>query len=343
MADFVLSLTDAGLAAVRAASGTSKTVIATLGLTNTPFVPAPTLTALPGQFKQIAILSGVAPAPNVIHLTAYDQSAEVWDATGFGLFLDDGTLFGAYSGEETVLSKAGLAFALMAFDIAINADLVANIDFGDTNFVWPPATEETRGIARLATQGEVDEGAEGQTIVTPRTLGNRLAAMAAAINAAITASVNALTASIAALTARKISAGGLATGGGDLSADRTITVTEASAAEITAGTAADKVVTPRRLGPISMSLTQNGYIRFFGFQMAWGRFNAAANDSTAVAFAQPFPTACFSVVASGGVSGGPDSKDNPPVVIASTITKDGFSVFSADDSNDVTCFIAVGW
>lgn len=48
-------------------------------------------------------------------------------------------------------------------------------------------------------------------------------------------------------TSRLISAGGLVTGGGDLSADRTLTVTEASNAEMWAGTATDKAVTPRRV------------------------------------------------------------------------------------------------
>jgi hypothetical protein len=145
-----------------------------------------------------------------------------------------------------------------------------------------------------------------------------------------------------ALRGRSITGGGLVTGGGDLSASRVLTVTEASAEDITAGTAADKVVTPRRLGPIAMTLAQNGYIRFFGLQIVWGRFSANANGTTPVVFAPGFPTACFSVVCSGVTVGGADSKDNPPAVIASTITKDGFSVFSADESADGTCFIAVG-
>lgn len=45
---------------------------------------------------------------------------------------------------------------------------------------------------------------------------------------------------------RTVSGGGLATGGGDLSANRTITVTEASQAQAQAGTASDVAMTPRR-------------------------------------------------------------------------------------------------
>jgi hypothetical protein len=47
-------------------------------------------------------------------------------------------------------------------------------------------------------------------------------------------------------TSRSIGVAGLATGGGDLSADRTITVSVASQAEAEAGTATDKAMTPER-------------------------------------------------------------------------------------------------
>lgn len=46
---------------------------------------------------------------------------------------------------------------------------------------------------------------------------------------------------------RRVIAGGLVTGGGALDSDVTVTVTEATAAEMTAGTAATSVATPRRV------------------------------------------------------------------------------------------------
>lgn len=48
-------------------------------------------------------------------------------------------------------------------------------------------------------------------------------------------------------SSRSISASGLATGGGDLSADRTITVTAAAAADVRAGTSLTTAVTPKAL------------------------------------------------------------------------------------------------
>ena len=169
MSALYLSLTDAGLAAVQAASGTDPVVIAELGLTATPFTVAPTLTALPGEFKRIAAVSGVAAAANVTHMTAYDTSADVWNATGLGLWLADGTLFAVVSASSTIINKAAPAFALIGFDIAFNADLAGSIAFGDPIFTNPPATTEMRGLIELATQGEANAGTDAQRAVTPAT------------------------------------------------------------------------------------------------------------------------------------------------------------------------------
>lgn len=167
MPALVLSLTNAGLAAVQAASGSDPVTIAQLGLTATPFEVAPTLTALPGEFKRIAAISGTAAAANVTHMTAYDTSADVWNATGLGLWLADGTLFATFSAESTIINKAAPAFALVSFDIAWSADLAASIAFGDPLFTNPPATEEMRGLIELATQGEATTGTDVQRALTP--------------------------------------------------------------------------------------------------------------------------------------------------------------------------------
>ena len=111
MAGLLMTITDAGLDALVDAEGggSDDIVIAELGLTDQIFVMAPTLTALPGEFKRLASISGEAVSENIIHLTAYDVSPEIYDVTGFGLFLDDGTLFAAYSSDaDPVLSKRWL-------------------------------------------------------------------------------------------------------------------------------------------------------------------------------------------------------------------------------------------
>jgi hypothetical protein len=167
--DIVLQLTDAGLAALQSAGGSANTVIAELGFTATPFDPAPTLTALPGEFKRVGTAAGVAPAPNVAHLTAYDTSADIWEASGLGLYLDDGTLFAAYSASEIVLTKASSAFALIAVDVVFNADIAGSITFGNPIFANPPATTETAGVVELATEAEALLGEDEARALTPAT------------------------------------------------------------------------------------------------------------------------------------------------------------------------------
>lgn len=167
MTALVLSLTNAGLAAVQGASGSDPVTITELGLTATPFDVAPTLTALPGEFKRVAAVSGAAVAANITHMTAYDTSADVWNATGLGLWLADGTLFAVYSAGSTIINKASVAFALVSFDIAWAADLAASIAFGDPIFTNPPATEETRGLVELASAVEALAGTDLLRALTP--------------------------------------------------------------------------------------------------------------------------------------------------------------------------------
>ncbi|QDK32563.1 hypothetical protein [Sphingomonas sp. IC081] len=340
-----IMVTNAGLdVLVNAQSGSTDAIkVTSVGITASPFVMAPTLTALPGEFKRIDAVSGESVSANVIHMTAQDSSEDTYEVRGVGLYLEDGTLFAAYGQDTAIFQKLTMSFFVMALDIAFVGSVAGSIEFGDTSFLMPPASETVKGVAEIATQDEVDTGADDTRIVSPLKLKTRLAALAGTINTTIGAAVTSMTDAIATLTGRKIVGGGLASGGGDLSADRTITVTEATAAEITAGTATDKVVTPRRLGPITMLLQQNGFIRFFGFQMAWGRFSAAANATTPVLFAEKFPNACFSAVVSGVTNLGTGSQDNTPAVIGSSITAEGFSVFNADDEADLTCYIAVGF
>jgi hypothetical protein len=163
----LLQLTDAGLAAVTGPAGSAAAVIAELGLTATAFDFAPTLNALPGEFKRLTSVAGAAAGPNLVHLEAFDNSADIWTATGLALYLDDGTLFAALGADEPVLAKASLAYTLVALDVSFNADIAANITFGDLVFMSPPATTENRGLIEIATQAETDAGEDEQRAVTP--------------------------------------------------------------------------------------------------------------------------------------------------------------------------------
>lgn len=322
MPALILQLTDAGLAAIQGEEGSDPAIIAELGLSSTPFTAAPTLNALPGEFKRLDAVSGTPVAPNMVHMTARDTSADVYDATGLGLFLADGTLLAAYSSTEPVLSKAQLAFALFAFDIAFEQDLAANIEFGNAVFLYPPATETIEGVARLATQAEVNAAVDGpddhETIVTPKTLRARLAAFFADV----TASLAAMTASIAAIAGRTITGGGLVTGGGNLSANRVLTVTAASGAETLARTRDDVAVTPAALASLIAASGASGTIVLRVGDITVQAFTAAigANVSTTVTLPEAFANECTGAWVNGGeVDYG--VQDNGPWVSGKTTTQ----------------------
>jgi hypothetical protein len=238
MSKLVLVITQAGQARFTAAQlgDAIDLKVARIGLTAQPFVAAPTLTRLPGQFRQVDTVSGEAVGDNVVHMVVRDAEAIAYTVRGFGLFLADGTLLAAYCHDTPLFEKSTVSEMHLALDIAFPTDQVAALSFGDTNFLNPPATTETKGVAELATQAEVDAGADTVRIVTPRTLTQRLSALATSI------------------LGRRIDTAGLATGGGDLSADRTITVPAASAAEANAGTLATKALTPASIADVLASI-----------------------------------------------------------------------------------------
>jgi len=117
----------------------------------------------------------------------------------------------------------------------------------------------------------------------------------------------------------------------------------ATAAQMIAATTNGVVVTPASFGALDHSHGQTGYqVMPGGLILQWGRFTASANGSTNVTFPLEFPNACYAVTVSGAYAGGVDSKDNPPGVVASSISGASFSVYSADDDIVVCCFQAIG-
>lgn len=345
MPALTMIITDAGMDALVAAeaSGTDQITITGVGLTDTPFVAAPTLTAVPGAFKTLLVESGEAVSETIIHTVAYDTSADTYDVTGFGLFLDDGTLFAVYSAAaDPIMSKAALSASLFAFDIAFTNNVATSIAFGNALFLYPPATETVRGTARIATQARVDAVADGaddaETIVTPKTLRQRLAAFTTAVNNALNA-----------LTARTITGGGAATGGGDLSGNRVITVAMASAAEIQAASAASpdkKVVTIKELGSLPQLLGASGYKAFpGGLWMAWGRINVPQPGSATVTLPMAFPNSVRAVtIVQENERNNGDDNDESLVVSSASFTATGFVIDAPirDGNSGLVQWIAIG-
>lgn len=167
-----LVITHAGRAALIDAGGggTAAVVIAEVGLTNGVFVAAPTLTALPGEFKRIDTIAGQAADADTLHLMVRDSSADTYTARGFALYLDDGTLFAVYGQADPFLGKYSASHFLTAIDLKFAAGEAALIAFGDANFLNPPATEAEKGVAYLASIAEALAGAVADKIITPAAL-----------------------------------------------------------------------------------------------------------------------------------------------------------------------------
>lgn len=229
MTNLTLMITRAGQARFTAAQldADINLGVAQIGLTNASFVSAPTLDALPGEFKRLASISGKQVGDNIVHMTISDEGPDAYSARGFGLFLADGTLFATYAQEQQLFEKSPRATFLAAIDIAFPTGDVSELRFGNTDFLNPPATTETKGVVELATDAEIALGTDATRAVTPKGLAARVAGFVSAT--------------------RKVMTSGLATGGGGLDGDVTINVTAASAAEADAGVIATKAVVPSSL------------------------------------------------------------------------------------------------
>jgi hypothetical protein len=313
-----LTMTTAGLGRFTAAQASDDIdlTIAKVGLTASVFVTSPTLDALPGEFRRLGTISGTAIGDNLVHMIVRDEEALAYEVRGFGLFLADGTLFAIYGQPDPIAGKSVASTLLFAFDIAFPTTDIAQLTFGDTNFLNPPATSETRGVVALATDQEVADGTNDRKAITPKRLAARLASLIPLF--ATTAETDAGTATNKAVTpaslvniiagiadrvrmSRRINTSGLALGGGALNTDITVSVPAATAAQLLNGTASNVAVTPEALAQAGVvylverkSAGASWYRRYSdGFVEMSGIGVMPANEVTfTLMFPWPFPTSC---------------------------------------------------
>ena len=175
-APLVLQLTDAGTAAVQAASGSDPTVIAASGLRTRPLTLRPRSPRCRASSSGLPVTSGEAAAANIAPPHRLRHFAlKSGQASGLGLFLADGTLFAVYTAPQAVHGQ-GQSAPLRCWPSTslFAADIAGNIAYGNATFTYPPATEAMRGVAELAAQAEVDAGTDDLRIVTPKKLAARL-------------------------------------------------------------------------------------------------------------------------------------------------------------------------
>ncbi|MBR8511043.1 phage tail protein [Burkholderia cenocepacia] len=175
-------ITDAGRAALVAAGngGTNAHQVVEIGLANAPFVADKGLTKLPNELKRIKSFGGANVAPDTIHTTLKDDSADQYSLYGFGLYLENGVLLAAYGQATPIMEKSPAALLLLSTDMQFATIDATQLVFGDASFLNPPATTERQGVVELATQGEVDAGNDDTRAITPKTAASRYAALTGA-------------------------------------------------------------------------------------------------------------------------------------------------------------------
>lgn len=318
MTALTLTMTTAGLGRFTAAQASDDIdlTIATVGLTASPFAVAPTLTALPGEFRRISTIAGSAIGDNLVHMIVRDEAALAYDVLGFGLFLADGTLFAVYGQATPIAGKSAASTLLFALDIAFPTADITQLTFGDTNFLNPPATSETKGVVELATLIEAEAGDTAR------------ATTGAVVKAMLANAIEAVGEAIDGLMRRTIYGAGLVKGGGDGSANRTLTVDAATAEQIRAGTAPDSAATPAALRAagavyvIQQALTADGGHRVWsdGLKECWGSVNVGP-DATANVL---LPVNHETFVVPAGVAGSINQDEQSVGVL--NVTTAGFAV-----------------
>jgi microcystin-dependent protein len=183
MAGTLIYITDAGRAALVAPAndGTNAHKIVEIGLATASFNAAdPSLVALPNERKRITTFAGENVAFDTIHVTLKDDTDDQFTLYGFGLYLENGVLAAVYSQATPIMEKAAAAMLLLSADLQFTTIDAATLVFGDASFTNPPATTERQGVVELATQDEVNAGADSVRALTPKTAASRYASLTGA-------------------------------------------------------------------------------------------------------------------------------------------------------------------
>ncbi|NIJ70593.1 hypothetical protein [Xanthomonas sp. 60] len=164
-----ITITPAGFAAIINAehTGTAPVRVTQIGLTDKAFSVGSVGAVVPGERKRISTIGGKAVATDTLHVNIRDDSQDTYSLRGFGLYLQDGTLFAVYSQATPIMEKAAAATLLLATDIRFANINATSIDVGDVDFINPPATSSQIGVARFATDEEAVAAVAKDVALTP--------------------------------------------------------------------------------------------------------------------------------------------------------------------------------
>lgn len=166
-------LTTAGLAAFPnpAHTGSNAILIDRVGVSAVALPGAPEdhagLVALPNELKRLSTFGGASVGDNILHLTVRDESSDTYTLRTFGLYSSTGVLLAYVTSSAPISEKTASSMTLIAADLAFVSVLAAEVNFGSTEFLNPPATTIAPGVVELATKEETALGVDAARAVTP--------------------------------------------------------------------------------------------------------------------------------------------------------------------------------
>ena len=162
-------------------TGVQDVVLTEVGYGSASYVPTPEMTSLQEEIKRVPARSAQNVGDGIISINALDDSSDAYAVYEVGIYArvtstGEEILFAVYSNEEAqaLLEKTSLSITNIDFDLFIGSAETGAIEFGDTNFLNPPATTTIAGVIMLATAEEIALGQNGNKAITPAALINAL-------------------------------------------------------------------------------------------------------------------------------------------------------------------------
>ena len=163
-----LLITNAGIAAaIRADNMGLNCKITHIGIGLEGYAPSKTQTALRDEICRKAITRANSPALGQLHFEVQFDEALSYEAREIGYYFEDGTLFAIDSKQGEIMSiKQPNSIVVEAFDLNLSDSSISNIivELLDS----PCSTETVSGIAKIASQNDVELGTDDKKIITPK-------------------------------------------------------------------------------------------------------------------------------------------------------------------------------